>query len=150
MGEGLPPEEFVRELLEWMPRFLRQMFGLEQDHIARGVLTVPQHWALEHVARRDGCSVGELGKVLRRAPSTLTALTDRLVELKLIRRAPDPVDRRAIRLYPTAAGRRLLADFYRRRAEVARRHFDGLSDRERGQYIRLLRKVVEQTEARGD
>jgi MarR family transcriptional regulator, transcriptional regulator for hemolysin len=66
-------------------------------------------WAvLVRVDRVEGLNQSELAEVLDLQPITLTRLLDKLCDSGLIERRPDPADRRAKRLYLTAAARPLL------------------------------------------
>jgi MarR family transcriptional regulator, transcriptional regulator for hemolysin len=67
-------------------------------------------WAvLVRVDRSEGLNQSELAEVLDLQPITLTRLLDKLCDSGLIERRPDPADRRAKRLFLTAAARPLLA-----------------------------------------
>jgi MarR family transcriptional regulator for hemolysin len=66
-------------------------------------------WAvLARLDRCQGLKQTELAEMLDLQPITLTRLLDRLSDNGLIERRPDPDDRRAKRLYLTAAARPLL------------------------------------------
>jgi len=67
-------------------------------------------WAvLIRIERNEGQKQSELAELLDLQPISLTRLLDRLAGNGLIERRPDPHDRRANRLYLTAAARPLLA-----------------------------------------
>ena len=66
-------------------------------------------WAvLARVERFEGLNQSELAEGLDLQPITLTRLVDKLSDSGLIERRPDPTDRRAKRLFLTAAARPLL------------------------------------------
>jgi MarR family transcriptional regulator, transcriptional regulator for hemolysin len=66
-------------------------------------------WAvMARLERNEGLNQSELAEILDLQPITLTRLLDRLSDSGLIERRPDPDDRRANRLYLTAAARPLL------------------------------------------
>jgi MarR family transcriptional regulator, transcriptional regulator for hemolysin len=66
-------------------------------------------WAvLLKLERHEGLKQSDLAEFLDIQPITLTRLVDRLCDNGLIERRPDPNDRRAKRLYLTAAARPLL------------------------------------------
>jgi MarR family transcriptional regulator, transcriptional regulator for hemolysin len=66
-------------------------------------------WAvLVRVDRLEGLNQSELADGLDLQPITLTRLLDKLCDSGLIERRPDPADRRAKRLFLTAAARPLL------------------------------------------
>src|SRR5579872_3393618 len=66
-------------------------------------------WAvLARVERNQGLKQSELAELLDLQPITLTRLIDRLCDSELIERRSDPNDRRAKRLFLTAAARPML------------------------------------------
>jgi DNA-binding MarR family transcriptional regulator len=87
--------------------------------------------------------MGELGEILGQAKSSLTGLVDRTAQRGLVRREPDPRDKRAVRVALTADGSRLAGEFY---AETCRRIEvlpAGLTDTERARLADLLGRVVQ-------
>ena len=71
-------------------------------------LTRAQWAVLVRVERLEGLNQSELAEGLDLQPITLTRLVDKLSDSGLIERRPDPTDRRAKRLFLTAAARPLL------------------------------------------
>lgn len=67
-----------------------------------------QWTVLMRLDRSEGLNQSELAEILDLQPISLTRLLDRLAGNGLIERRPDPNDRRANRLYLTAAARPLL------------------------------------------
>ncbi|MGW3964079.1 MarR family winged helix-turn-helix transcriptional regulator [Amycolatopsis sp. NPDC005003] len=89
----------------------------------------------------------DLGATLGLEKSSLTGLADRAVKRGLVRREPDPDDRRAVHVVLTAEGRELAEDFYaatcRRVDELAA----GLSTPDRDRLAALLGAIVRDNEA---
>jgi MarR family transcriptional regulator for hemolysin len=71
-------------------------------------ITRAQWVVLARLDRAEGLKQSELADILDLQPISLTRLLDKLCECGLIERRPDPVDRRAKRLYLTPAARPLL------------------------------------------
>ncbi len=71
-------------------------------------MTRAQWVVLVRVDRSEGLNQSELAEVLDLQPITLTRQIDKLCDSGLIERRPDPNDRRAKRLFLTAAARPLL------------------------------------------
>jgi len=71
-------------------------------------LTVTQYGLLGHIGVLDGVGVGALAAKLVMDPTTLTRNLKPLLQQGFVVLAPDRRDRRARRLYLTAAGRRTL------------------------------------------
>ncbi|QKV76276.1 MarR family winged helix-turn-helix transcriptional regulator [Amycolatopsis sp. Hca4] len=91
--------------------------------------------------------MGDLGATLGLEKSSLTGLVDRAVRRGLVRREPDPDDRRAVQVVLTGEGREMAEDFYaatcRRVDELAA----GLSTQDRDRLAALLGAIVRDNEA---
>lgn len=70
-------------------------------------LTPPQFALLAFLWREDGLSQAALSEKTDVDRTTLSGLVDRLQKLDLVKRRPDPADRRACQVCLTAAGRQL-------------------------------------------
>ncbi len=103
-----------------LPRSLNREFAFMLNDVARMLRTYADHEAgqfgitraqwvvLVRLDRSEGLKQSELAEILDLQPISLTRLLDRLCECGLIERRPDPVDRRAKRLFLTPAARPLL------------------------------------------
>jgi len=79
------------------------------DHKAAQLGITRAQWAvLVRLDRTEGLKQSELAETLDLQPISLTRLLDKLGANGLIERRPDPADRRAKRLFLTAAARPLL------------------------------------------
>jgi MarR family transcriptional regulator, transcriptional regulator for hemolysin len=103
-----------------LPRSLNREFAFIINDVARMLKTYADYrglqfgvtraqWAvLARLDRFEGLKQSELAEMLDLQPITLTRLLDRLCENGLIERRSDPNDRRAKRLFLTAAARPML------------------------------------------
>src|SRR6201985_2730574 len=103
-----------------MPRSLNREFAFIMNDVARMMKTYADYkgaqfgvtraqWAvLARLDRFEGLKQSELAEMLDLQPITLTRLLDRLCDNGLIERRSDPNDRRAKRLFLTAAARPML------------------------------------------
>lgn len=85
----------------------------------------------------------ELSELLDTPPPMMSALLADLEERGLIERAPDPDDRRRIRLAATDQGRALAERIAGHWIEAGRERFDGLSDDDLRHLISIYRTFVE-------
>jgi MarR family transcriptional regulator, transcriptional regulator for hemolysin len=98
--------QVVAQLIE-TSRLLRNYI----DHRAKSRGTTRAQWiVLFRLRQQEGLSQVDLADVLELQPISLVRLLDRLVEQGLLERRHDPRDRRANRLFLTAAGRQLVDD----------------------------------------
>ncbi len=73
---------------------------------------------LAQLERQPDVPQSELAAIAEMAPITIARLVDRLEELGLVKRCPDPEDRRVWRLRLTPAAAPILREVKRRRAEL--------------------------------
>jgi DNA-binding MarR family transcriptional regulator len=107
--------QLVTQLVE-SSRILRNYI----DHRAKQRGTTRAQWVvLFRLRAQEGLSQVDLADVLELQPISLVRLLDRLVEQGLLERRHDPRDRRANRVYLTAAGRQLVDELDELRDAIA-------------------------------
>jgi DNA-binding MarR family transcriptional regulator len=91
------------------------MFRLFKAVVGRATHTVeqssPERARLLFSLKAGACRAGFLASEAKISPSTITEVVEGLEEDGLVRREPDPDDRRAVRVALTAEGRRHLQRF---------------------------------------
>jgi DNA-binding MarR family transcriptional regulator len=116
----------------------RKQLAQELDHFN---LTVPQYVALCVLKKSEmGCTMGELAAGAQQLSPTMTGIVDRLDEAQLVRRAADPQDRRALRVYLTGKGEQVLGEIFRKRNQRLSLALSHLDEQERVGLIRLLQR----------
>jgi DNA-binding MarR family transcriptional regulator len=105
---------------------------------------------MRFVDASDGQSQHALAEQLQIPPSRMVALVDRLEELGLLERRPDPDDRRVRGLFLTRRGRSVLERAGKIAIDYETQLCAGINREEREQLIDLLQRLqVTQTELRG-
>jgi DNA-binding MarR family transcriptional regulator len=94
-------------------------------------LSVTALSTLRRVEVGEACRITELAAAEQVAQPSMTALVGRLEGRGLVRRDPDPADRRAVRVAITDAGREQLAAVRAARAELLAARIDRLDESER-------------------
>jgi MarR family transcriptional regulator, transcriptional regulator for hemolysin len=130
-------------------------FGFILNDVARLLRTYADHkaaqfgmtraqWAvLVRLDRFEGLNQSELADMLDLQPITLTRLLDKLCDSGLIERRPDPDDRRAKRLFLTAAARPLMRQLGALGEETMAGTLEGVAPKEIEQMIAQLTVVKE-------
>ncbi len=114
------------------------------DQRARRYGMTRAQWAvLFRLDRSEGLKQSELAEILDLQPISLTRLLDRLAENGLIERRADPNDRRANRLFLTAAARPLLERLTKLGEGMMETVLDGLDDNSVEHLLRDLQIVRE-------
>ncbi|HWG67587.1 MAG TPA: MarR family transcriptional regulator [Rhodanobacteraceae bacterium] len=117
---------------------------VEQEMTRQGVdLNFTQFVALKLLGHEEPLTPVELARALHYNPGALTRLLDKLEQRGYLKRVPDPVDRRALRLELTAQGKSLRKRLIGYCDAVAERTFACTTSREREQMHGVLARVLE-------
>jgi DNA-binding MarR family transcriptional regulator len=127
------------------------VLGIEQALSEADIdLNFSQFLALKRLGEDGPMSPGELARTLNYNPGALTRLLDKLEQSGYLQRAPDPGDRRSLRLELTARGR----DIHERMIvcvnEAAEHAFAQITPVERRQLRGLLVRVLNHVEGGRD
>jgi DNA-binding MarR family transcriptional regulator len=131
-------DETLPEVFWAVARRLRDM---SQEALAPWDIT-PSHLRALRVLRRHGAiRLSELSEHLHIAPRSTTEVVDALESRDLVRRRPDPGDRRATLVEVTEHGASVLDEIRAARGTEAERVFGRLSQSERAHLARILGKL---------
>lgn len=109
--------------------------------MSRSGVPLQQSKMLRLVDEQNPSRPGDLAAQLGTSPRTVTQGVDALERDGLVVRRPDPSDGRATLIWITAAGRKALKASQRPQRRAYDELFGTLSDRERTELLRSLRKV---------
>ena len=98
---------------------------------------------LNVIGAREGAIQQELGAAMGIDRSTMVSLIDQLEEAGLAKRRPSATDRRAREVAISARGRKLLERARRLLSETEDEVLAGLSAKERGERVKLLRRALD-------
>jgi DNA-binding MarR family transcriptional regulator len=119
----------------------RRLREKSQETLAPFDIT-PAHWRALRVLRRHGVMrLSELSDWLRIAPRSATEVVDALESRGLVRRRPDPGDRRATLVEVTEPGSEMLEAIRGARDSEAERLFSRLSPADQAELARILRQL---------
>lgn len=104
-------------------------------------ITRSQWWVLAYLSRHDGMIQSDLANVLDLGKAALGSLLDRLAAAGLVRRGADESDRRAKRVYLSAAGATLIKEMSLRSHDMSEQILKGLSIEERHTLAEMLGRV---------
>jgi MarR family transcriptional regulator for hemolysin len=132
------PEHSIGFLVNDVARLLRRNFNRRAESLG---LSQAQSRVLAYLSRQDDLRQVTLAEMLEIQPMTLARQIDRLEELGLVARHPDPADRRAFRLKLTEKAKPHLDRMWALAAETRAEALDGLSDAEMRRVIETLRRM---------
>jgi MarR family transcriptional regulator for hemolysin len=112
------PTAFENDLLVLLSDVARHMRTYADAEAQRFSITLAQLIILARLEDRPDISQNELATIAEVAPITIARLVDRLEDFGLIKRCPDPKDRRIWRLRLTSAALPTLREIKRLRAKL--------------------------------
>jgi len=104
-------------------------------------LSAVQFAALVKVRDEGRVSQNQLGRLVNLDPVTIMGVINRLADRDLIRRMPDPTDKRRTLLSITSIGLKLLEDSQAHGLQVSAETLEPLDEAERAEFLRLLSKL---------
>src|SRR5690606_7529983 len=133
------------ELRQEAFHLLRQLF---QQHTAQWQhalpeLTKPQYAVMRAIAERPGIEQVDLTEAAVSTKATLAEMLSRMEKRGLVRRENDPLDKRRRFVFLTAQGEALLTTTMPLGNRVDEEFLGRLSEEEREQFTRLVRKMME-------
>ena len=138
-------QDSIGFLLADVSRLMRRAF---KERIEGSSLTLAQARALVYVSRHEGVRQIDLAELLEVQPITLARLIDQLADAGLVRRRPDPADRRAYQIYLTAAAAPHLAAISQVAAAIRSVALRDLNGKQAGAVLSALRKMRENLASR--
>ena len=139
-----PVTEFAGQLFF---RLWRASHVRAADALGSVDLTPALFGLLNVIGAREGAIQQELGATMGIDRSTMVSLIDQLESAGLAKRRPSPTDRRAREIAITPKGRRLLQRARAMIAETEDEVLAGLTAKERGELVGLLRRALDSAPA---
>jgi len=102
-----PPVKRGHGILRLINRVRVEIIDAMDRELAAFDISAPQLFVLSSVANREADSAAGLCKSISYDPGAMTRMIDRLQQKGLVRRVPNPEDRRAMNLELTVAGKAL-------------------------------------------
>ena len=142
-------ETFADRAMELFSQLARGMVRHENNYLTKGVVTLPQVWALRYLMRQRECSMRELADFMKMGLSSVTGMVDRLVKQGLANRRRTERDRRLVFVDITARGRKILKEILEQRRKTTLGLFESLTAEERLTYLCILEKLVKKFSRNG-
>lgn len=131
------------ELAAGYSRAFMRLHRLLDRRMAASGASLAQTKLLMYVEREGHARATDIAELFGQAPRTVTEALDGLERAGLVRREPDPRDRRAKRVTVTEEGRRAIAATEPLRLRMVEQLFGGLDDTERAQLSRIVAKIAD-------
>ncbi|WP_298692843.1 MarR family transcriptional regulator [uncultured Sphingomonas sp.] len=138
-GKTLKTTPSIPFRISWIARLQTQRFDVRAKDVG---LTRAQWRVIATIAFDEGAMQSDVASRLEVANVTAGRIIDRLEEMQLIERRADPADRRANRLYLTAAAGPVLERLTEVGAQEEAAELKGLSNADRALLTGLLDRMI--------
>jgi len=136
----VPADGSPSDLADLLAQTARRIRRGSTEHLAPLGITGAQARVLRIVSGGP-IRMADIAARLEVVPRSVTSMVDGLEGAGLVRRRPDPDDRRSVLVEPTAGGRRLLARLHEARHATAEQVFAPLDASDRAELGRLLARL---------
>ncbi len=133
-------------LTNFVPYLMNRITGRYNANLRKDLqdlgLSTAKMRALAVLSVKDGIQIGELAVYAVVEQSTLSRALDQLTSDDLVRRAADPEDSRAVRLYITEKGAGAFELLWPIMAQSYLNMFDGIPEAEKFAFVATLQKIL--------
>jgi DNA-binding MarR family transcriptional regulator len=138
--------DFGAEMSYMMPALLREV-AKRNENIVKGKKNSLNHMhiaILDLLAISDPLRMGEISRILKMTMSNATATIDKMIEDGLVERQRSHEDRRVVEVSLSKKGHKALIEINDFRRDLTNEMYAVLSEKEKKEYLTLLRKVYDE------
>ncbi len=140
--------DFGAEAARMLPLILREAMSHQEVIFSKEGMNISYVLILEVLEEKGPTNMTDLTNIVGFTMSAGTAIVDKMIGLELAKRERSREDRRVVLVEILAKGRSLVEQVRKMRRDAANQMFSVLTDEEKNEYLRLLRKVCEGIRAR--
>jgi DNA-binding MarR family transcriptional regulator len=139
-------EEINEQILEALFKIARNFKGSMHNDFGRSHLTMLQCQALECVKKQKNVHMHDIASHFSTSMPTATALIDKLIAAKLVKRENDDKDRRIVKIFMTKLGDKLLHQVIKRKSEKMGKVLSYLPESDKQELLRILSTLAVKSE----
>jgi len=140
-------DEINNQILEAMFKLVKDVKGSISGSFEHSHPTILQCQALECIKKKAGTHMGDIASYFATTMPTATALVDKLITAKLVKRENDTRDRRIVRINLTKAGEKLLTEVKKQRANKMKKLLSYLPKQDKVELLRILEVLAQKSES---
>jgi DNA-binding MarR family transcriptional regulator len=138
--------EVNEQIVETLFKIARNFKGSMHDEFGHSHLTMLQCQALECVKKKKNVHMRDIASHFATSMPTATALIDKLIAAKLVKRENDDKDRRIVKIFMTKLGDKLLHQIIKRKSEKMNTILSYLPEQDKLELLRILNVLAEKSE----
>jgi DNA-binding MarR family transcriptional regulator len=139
-------DEISDQILDSMFKLVKDFKGSRFESFKHSHPTMLQCQALECIKKKTGTHMGDIASHFSTTMPTATALVDKLITAKLVKRENDVKDRRIVKISLTKSGEKLLIEVNKQRANKMKKLLFYLPKQDKLELLRILKVLAEKSE----
>jgi len=139
-------DEVNEQIVEALFKIARNFKGSMHDEFGHSHLTMLQCQALECVKKKKNVHMRDIASHFSTSMPTATALIDKLIAAKLVKRENDDKDRRIVKIFMTKLGDKLLHQIIKRKSEKMNTILSYLPEQDKLELLRILNTLAQKSE----
>jgi len=147
-GRGRKGLDFGAEVLKIHPLIMREFARVQKKNFSDVHISIPHMVILDILEEKGMCKMNDLAKCLNFTMSAVTAIVDKMIKLKFVKRMRSSSDRRVVNVILLEKGRKVSEEIKRQKKECANKIFVSLTERDKKEYLRIINKVCLKIKAR--
>ena len=132
---------FGSEIAKLLPIIIREATRRQANVFSKGKLSIPHLVILEFIDEKGPATMGELAKALQLSMGAVTSIVDKMIKMNLVKRERSQEDRRVVWVVPLKKGTETAKQVMKWREDMTNDLFSVLTESEKKEYLRLLKKV---------
>ena len=137
--------DFSDEIMRIVPVLLRELTKRQEGIFSKSGLTLSNIIVLDILKEKGLCTMSELAQTLNLTTSAATGIVDKIIKEKLVRRERSRKDRRVVNVILVKKGAEMVRHMDSLRRKMMDEMYGALTDKERKEYLRMLKKVSNST-----
>jgi DNA-binding MarR family transcriptional regulator len=139
-------DEINNQVLETLFKLVRNFKGSMSDSFKHSHSTMLQCEAMMCIKKHKNSHMGDIAQHFSTTMPTATALIDKLIGAKYVKRENDPTDRRVVRVNLTNSGEKLLDEAMKHKTEKMNKLLSYLPEQDKLNLLRILNTLAEKSE----
>ena len=141
-------DQYAEEIVRILPKVIRWFHINRANALTRAQLNPAQFFVLDLICNLGIQKMSQLSKHLSVSLPAVTRIVDKLYAEKMVERIYGKKDRRVIKINITAKGRKIVMAFRKQRKQALKEIFGKLCEKDRRDYLRILRRLNEMTSSK--
>jgi DNA-binding MarR family transcriptional regulator len=140
-------DEINNQILEALFKLVKDFKGSMSDSFKHSHLTMLQCEAMMCIKKNKQAHMGDIANHFATTMPTATALIDKLIDTKYVKRENDAKDRRIVRINLTKSGEKLLSESIKQKTSKMDKLLSYLPKQDKLNLLRILNILAEKSES---